>query len=306
MGFQPPSDGSGIFSPVKFIEDLQFVCGIHGAAFSKSHTEQVLQVYEKSFRRGAVLWRITDRPSDSVNYRFYERVSVDTIQPAIEAGLLDPQNPMIPLIQSWSSLFDGIPQQSCDFDAETGLVKAWVYLGGMQPLDAILDAEHVPAAIRQHREVFHSLNLKFVRHVAVDYRACTVNLYFRAPGPLSLEQLTMYSALASSSNIGRAEFEEMSRHLNPAGFTLSVTIDSSSGHIQRVAIYALKVPRENLPVHDQKVLAFFRQAPSYDLEDFNAVAWSFGSGNSTYIKAERSYTGNLVQLSRDWNSALSS
>jgi hypothetical protein len=50
---------------------------------------------------------------------------------------------------------------------------------------------------------------------------------------------------------------------------------------------------------------FFQETPSYDQEDFNAIAWSFGEGANTYLKAERSYVGELVQLTKGWNSLLS-
>ncbi|GHD76322.1 hypothetical protein GCM10010317_092620 [Streptomyces mirabilis] len=37
----------------------------------------------------------------------------------------------------------------------------------------------------------------------------------------------------------------------------------------------------------------------------NAVAWSFGSGSGTYIKAERSYCGDLISLIKGWNTFFS-
>jgi 4-hydroxyphenylpyruvate 3-dimethylallyltransferase len=287
------------------LHDLKHVCDVVGASYSEETTKKMLDIYATSFDRGAVLWRITDRPHDAVNYRFYERTAIDTIRPAIEAMILDPQNPMIPLVESWSSLYNGAPQQSCDFDAEHGLVKAWVYLGGMRPLDEILDAPNVPDTIRRHRHTFHKLNLGFVRHVAVDYISHTVNLYFRAPGPLSYAQAKQYSALAGSQGPSEAEFEELVAFLNPAGFTLSVTIQSSTGTIKRLAIYALRIPAGKFPVVNQRISEFFQETPSYDQEDFNAIAWSFGEGANTYLKAERSYVGELVQLTKGWNSLLS-
>lgn len=112
--------------------------------------------------------------------------------------------------------------------------------------------------------------------------------------------------MANSPGVSRSEFEDMAQFLNHEGFTLSVTIESLTGSIKRIGIYALKLPHGKFPLVKRNMEVFFREAPSYDPEQFNAVAWSFGEGNSTYLKAERSYTGNLVQLTTDWKSALSS
>jgi 4-hydroxyphenylpyruvate 3-dimethylallyltransferase len=294
------------FSSRKFVDDVRHVCEAVGAPFSETNTRQVLDVYGPSFRRGAVLWRITNRPGDAVNYRFYETTSTDTITPALEAGILDARNPVLALLKSWSALYEGSAEQSCDFDAEKGLAKAWVYLGGLRPLDDILDAEDVPDSVRRHRQMFKDLDLTIVRHVAVDYHSHTVNLYFRAPGPLSAKQAARYAALAGSPAPSAEEVEEMSRFLNPTGFTFSVTMAFSTGSISRVAFYALKLAPGTFPSLSQRLLTFFKEAPSYDEEEMNAIAWSFGSGGTKYIKAERSYCGELVPLMRAWNSAMSS
>lgn len=294
------------FSRSKFVDDVRHVCEAVGAPFSEANTQKVLDVYGPSFRRGAVLWRITDRPGDAVNYRFYERTPTDTITPAVEAGILVPENPVLALLKSWSSLYGGAPEQSCDFDAEKGLVKAWVYLGDMRPLDDILDAPDVPDSIRRHRQTLKSLGLTVLRHVAVNYHSHTVNLYFRAPGPLSASQIAQYAALAGCPTPSATEVKEMSHFLNPTGFTFSITMAYSTGSISRVAFYALKLRPGKLPVLNQRLLTFFKEAPSHDSAEMNAIAWSFGAGGKKYVKAERSYCEELVPLIRGWNSALSS
>lgn len=297
---------SGTFSPSAFLQDVRRVCETVGAPFSEANTRKVLDVYGPNFRRGAVLWRITDRPGDVVNYRFYERASTDTVTPAVEAGMLDPRNPMLPLFKSWGSLYGGTPEQSCDFDAERGLAKAWIYLGGMRPLNDILDAPHVPDSVRRHRQIFQDLGLTVVRHVAVDYCSHTVNIYFRAPGPLTLTQAARYCALVGSPPPSAAEMEEMSHFLNPTGFTFSVTMDYYTGSISRIAFYALRLAPGKFPSLNNRLSIFFKEAPSLDEEEMNAIAWSFGLGGKRYIKAERSYCGELVPLMKGWNSALSS
>ena len=135
-----------------------------------------------------MLLRATNRQGDALNFRFYERRPIDTVGIAIQTDLLGPDNVLAPLITSWNSLHDGKPEQSCDFDAQKGLTKVWVYMGGFRPLDNILRARDVPKPISRHSPIFHNLRLESIRHVAVDYHSDTVNLYFRAPGPVTEEQ----------------------------------------------------------------------------------------------------------------------
>lgn len=293
-----------VFSPERFLEDTKQTAAAIGAPFSESATKAVLEAYAQSFKDGAVLWRATNRPGDALNFRFYERRPIDTVAIAVKAGFIEKDNILGTLITSWSSLYDGTPEQSCDFDAGTGLTKAWVYMGGMRPVDDILNAESVPETLRQHGPAFHSLGLELVRHVAVDYHSGTVNVYFRAPGPITEEQAAKFVALADCPPLPTAEVQEMRKFLNPTGFTFAVTIKLSTGAISRVGFYALKLPIGTFPEIGSRLATFFSSAPSYDAEEMNAIAWSFGSGGKKYIKAERSYCGRLVPLLRDWNTAL--
>ncbi|KAI5459583.1 prenyltransferase-like protein [Mariannaea sp. PMI_226] len=295
-----------LFSPEKFLADVKHVCQMFGASYSEEITKRMIEVYAASFHRGAIQWRVTDRPGDAVNYRFFERERINIIQPAIDANILDAHNTMIPLFQAWSSLFGEAPIQLCDFDAEKGLVKAWLYLSGYRQLDDILDAPGIPDTISRHREAFHSLNLKIVRYVAVDFYAHTINLYFRAAGPLSYEAATKYVALADSPPPLQKDYNDMIKFLNPEGFAFSVTIHAGTGLIGRVAIYAIKLPTGESPVIAQRLTQLFEEVPSYDEEEFNGVAWSYGKSGKSYMKAERSYCGELVRLLRSWNSDLSS
>ncbi|RAK74445.1 uncharacterized protein BO72DRAFT_384745 [Aspergillus fijiensis CBS 313.89] len=295
------------FDAARFLEDVERTCAIIHAPYSESHTRASLEAFATSFQRGAVLWRTTNRPGDALNYRFYERRVTDTVAAAIKAGLLAADHPLGALITAWSRLYDGTPEQSCDFDAQRGLAKAWVYLGGMRPIDDILAVEPVPESIRRHGPVFHSLGLEWVRHVAADYTSHTVNIYFRAPGPLKLEQADRYVQLAHPAGaLEPDEVEQMRLSMNPQGFTFAVTMDYGTGDIKRVAFYALKLELARCLHIDPRLDRFFTGTPSYDEETMNAIAWSFGNHGSRYIKAERSYCGQLVPLLRDWNSAMTS
>ncbi|KAF7877318.1 hypothetical protein EAF04_001001 [Stromatinia cepivora] len=301
---------SSKFDQSRFLDDIRNLSAAIKAPYSEPTTIKVLSVFSHSFHNDVVLWRITDRPGDALNYRFYSRKPIDTVSIASSAGLLSPDivNTLGKLVTSWSSLYDGTPEESCDFDAEKGLVKAWVYMGGMRPLDDILGAEGVPESVRQHEERFKELRLEKVRHVAVDYQKQTVNLYFRAQGPISLQQATSFNALAGAEPPSQSQFVEMNEFLNAVGYTFAVTIRIDSGEIERVGYYALKLPERSAkkwPVINAQLERFVQFAPSYDREEMNAVAWSFG-GEKRYIKFERSYCGELIPLIKSWGTTLSS
>ncbi|KAK6603511.1 hypothetical protein H4I96_06279 [Botrytis cinerea] len=253
------------FDQSRFLNDIQILSAAINAPYSESTTKKVLSVFSDSFHD-------------------------DTVTIASSAGLLSPDvvSNLGRLVTSWSSLYDGLPEESCDFDAEKGLVKAW--------------------SLKQHEERFKALELEKVRHVAVDYQKATVNLYFRAQGPISLQQATSFNALAGAGPPSQTQFLEMQEFLNAVGYTFAVTIRVDSGDIERVGYYALKLPdraTKNWPVINAQLEKFAQFAPSYDREEMNAVAWSFG-GTERYVKFERSYCGELVPLIKGWGTTLSS
>jgi 4-hydroxyphenylpyruvate 3-dimethylallyltransferase len=197
------------FSPSRFLDDIRETAAAIDAPYSRETTRSVLNAYDEGFSTGAVLWRATDRPGSALNYRFYARSRTDTIASAVRGGMIDPGSRVIPLIAAWNDLFGGIPEQSCDFDASRGLVKTWLFLGGTQPLDDILAADGVPETISRHGSLFHGLGLTHCRHVAVDHHRETVNLYFRAPGPVTAEQAAAFAALARAEAPGGRLLAEM-------------------------------------------------------------------------------------------------
>lgn len=292
------------FMPDQFLRDLELTADAIDAAYSPAVTRRMLEVYEQSFRDGAVLWRATDKPGGALNYRFYERRPVDTVGLAVAAGLFGADNEAARLISSWSALYPGESTQLCDFDAARGLVKTWVYLGGMRPLDDILAAEGVPARIRGYEPVFRDLGLEQVRHVAVDYQHRTANLYFRTPHGITRADTEGFATLAESSPPDVDTYTDIERFTAPDGFTFSVTMSIDTGSIERVGYYALKLPAGQFPAMGPRLTTFFQTAPSRDEEEMNAVAWSFGGPGRNYLKAERSYCGELVALMRQWNSPM--
>ncbi|MEU6657509.1 aromatic prenyltransferase [Streptomyces sp. NPDC046821] len=293
------------FSAPHFLEHVRATAEAIGAPYSEAATQAVLDAYGPMFAEGAVLWRATDRPGGDLNYRFYARRSTDTVAVARRAGFIAADDRLGDLVQAWNTLYDGTPEQSCDFDAARGLTKTWLYLGGTRPVGDVLAVEPVPLPIRERGPLFHSLGLDFVRHVCVDYDNGTVNLYFRARGPLTEDQCRSFTALAGAAPPDRRLYGEMATFLSQGAYTFSVTLSPGDGAIERVAFYALKLPEGSRPTVGDRLTMFFEKAPSFDPEEMNAVAWSFGSGSGTYIKAERSYCGDLVSLIKGWNTFFS-
>lgn len=293
------------FSEARFLVDIRATAESIGAPYSEAATRAVLDAYGPAFHEGAVLWRATDRPGDGLNYRFYARRPTDTVTVARQAGFIADDHPLGDLVQSWNTLYQGTPEQSCDFDAERGLTKTWVYLGGTRPLDDVLGVEGAPPALRELGPTFHRLGLDHVRHVCVDYAHRTVNLYFRARGPVTEAQCDSFTALAGAAPPHGPLFDEMATFLSQGAYTFSVTVSPADGSVERVAFYALKLPDGRRPTVGDRLNTFFGTAPSHDPEEMNAVAWSFGGGGGTYIKAERSYCGDLVALIKGWNTFFS-
>jgi 4-hydroxyphenylpyruvate 3-dimethylallyltransferase len=276
------------FSLRRFLTDLGNVATVLDAPFSEPANRRALQVYADRFIDGPVLLRTTDRPGDPLNYRFYARKRKDTVGVAVGAGLLTANASLVPLIQSWSALHGGRPEQSCDFDAGRGLAKTCVYLGGTIPLDDVLGVRGVPRTVRRHAPLFADLALTSCRHVSVDYLNNAVTLYFRAPGPLTDEQCVRFTQIVDATPPERKLAQEMQRYLRVRAYTFSVTISVETGKLERVGFYAVKLPAGNFPKINGRLSLFFSLAPSYDAEESNAVRWSFGGGGKTYVEAERS------------------
>lgn len=289
------------FSESRFLEDLREMCLAIDAPFSEDVTKKVLHTYAPSFQRSAVNWRVTDRPGDALNYRFYERQQTDTITPAIEAGLLDPANPVLPLLRAWTGLFPGTVQ-CCDFCPSQGLVKCWLFLGGLRSVDELLGAPGVPAHIARHGPELHRLGLTRARHIAVDYSGATVNLYFSQAGPPSGERLRGLAGLpsgaaAAAQQLSDDEVAEMTRFVSPEGSDTGVTFRIDDGSVSRTAQYAFLLDRV-YPRLEKRIQTFFARAPCYDEQPGDIVAWSFGG--KRYMKGERNYCGDTVSLMRDW------
>ncbi|KAA8647038.1 hypothetical protein EYZ11_005279 [Aspergillus tanneri] len=294
------------FDPAQFLTDFKKTADAIGAFYSESSIRGTLKTFKDCFQDSAVIWRTTNRDNGPVNYRFYLRRRLDTIDIATKAGYLEPDNQMARLITSWSALYNGHTEQWCDFHPETGLAKTWVNLKGRRQVDDILNAPEVPDSVRAHGPTFYRLGLKLVRFLAADYEGSTMNLYFTAPGPVSETQAAQYTGLAQCKPPTEQEFRNMHSFLNPQGFAFAVTMEYETRAIKRVAFYALNLPENQLPAVNDRVLKFFAEAPSYDKQQTKNVAWSFGLGDNKYMKAESSYVGELATVLRDVGSPLTS
>ncbi|WP_165845690.1 aromatic prenyltransferase [Streptacidiphilus pinicola] len=295
--------GSFKFSSAQFLADIQATAHAIGADYCPETTRRMLDTFTDGFHNGAVLWRTTSKPSGALNYRFYERRSTDTVAIATRAGLLNATDPVARLIKTWSGLYAD-SAELCDFDAAAGLVKTWVFLGGMRPVTDLLVVPGVPEGIRRHEGTFDKLGLTSVRHVAVDYQHQSVNLYFRTAKGFSPTQAQRFLSLTGAELPTAAVLEDIREFTAPSGYTFSVTMTGATGKIERVGIYALKLPAGRFPTIGDRLEEFFRAAPSRDDEEMNAIAWSFGAEGMQYLKAERSYCGRLVELMQEWASPM--
>lgn len=289
------SKKSATFSPSRFLQDIKVLAHTIGAPYSELAVKNVLTAFEECFDNAVVAWRTTDRPNDTLNYRLFLRRQMDTISIAIDSGHLMPDDPLVQLLRSWSSLFNGETEQWLDFDPNAGLAKTWLNLGDRRPVDDVLHAAEVPAAIRAHGPTFHGLGLKLVTFVAVDYQGKSVNLYFLAPS-LSRSQAAQYTDLAGCSPPTDEEFDDMLEFCQPDGFHFAVTMDYATGNITRVAFYALDLPPSRAPTMDDRIKEFLAKAPSYDQHQTKIVGWSYGVDNVKYMKVESSYAGELKTL----------
>ncbi|MFD5098327.1 aromatic prenyltransferase [Streptomyces albidochromogenes] len=282
------------------MEDIRSTAAALQAPFDEEATRKSLAAYVDDFRDSAVVWKTTGRPGDDLSYRFYKRTRTDTLATAIDAGLLPSDPPLAPLINFWSSLYDGAAEQSCDFTARTGLDKTWVWLGGTRPATDVLDAEAVPDALRRTLPAFAWAGLAHVRFLAVDHRHHSVNIYFRVQGPVTPAQCANIVSLARVAPLHPEDVVEM-RGFMPQDYGVSASVCLDTGEVARVCFYALNVPEDRLPRIPERIATFLTTAPSYDTEGCTVIGWSFGPGNGTYIKAERSCFGDMISAFERWS-----
>lgn len=271
------------FSPSQFLKDVKFTADLLDADFSDPVTQRVLDLYARSFREGGG---------------------------AVANHGQAPWGAQLPLLREEADGYrrNGRPWRAaagelCDFDTALGLVKTWVYLGGLRPVEEVLGVRGVPWSIRRHERRFRELGLVSVRHVAVDYQHDTATLYFRTGSGITPEECERLLSLTESGPPDTTVFDDMANFTVPDGYTFSVTMWIGTGDVERVVFYALRLPAGRFPRVGERLAAFFASAPSHDDDEMNAVAWSFGKENN-YLKAERSYCGRLVSLMREWNSPM--
>ncbi|KAH9211457.1 prenyltransferase-like protein, partial [Leptodontidium sp. 2 PMI_412] len=268
------------------------------APFSASATEEVLKTYGRLFNDSPVGWRVTSKDS-ILNYRSFQMKSVDTITIAIKANHIKP-SPLTDLMQAWTMAINGA-QQVCDFSASTGLEKIWLFLGHTRQIGDVLDLDFVPNSIRRHLPEFKKHGLDRIRTLAVDWRSGTVNIYWRAPGPLDKKQADGLLAMAGCDPIDEAEVKEIARYSSAkdGSFAFAVTLSLETGDIGRSGFYATKLLREDLPViSDERVRFFLDHAPDYDREELITIAWGFGKGGKKYMKAEVCVVHKVISMFR--------
>jgi uncharacterized RmlC-like cupin family protein len=286
------------FSDVQFMADAAALATALDAPYREESMRAVTEVFSEHFNSGAVLWKTTDRPGDRLYYRFFARQNTNTVETALNAGLLRP-GPLTELVAQWK---ERIPEmvESCDFDCLDGLAKTWTWLGGMRPAEVVFDIPAL-AVLRTHLPALLKAGLSHVRFAAVDYRSSTVNVYFRGRGPLTHERA---AEVLASIGIGAPDHvtAEHMRSVMPTDFCLAVTFAVNTGLAQRACFYSLGIPEHLLPPLPNRIATFFKNAACQDAEPIRALGWSVGApGKSSYIKAEHAYCGDMAGRLREWD-----
>jgi 4-hydroxyphenylpyruvate 3-dimethylallyltransferase len=294
---------SSSFSERQFFEDIRSTAAALRAPFSEDVTRKVLEIFADDFSTGATVWKTTERPGDPLSYRFFARSRTDNIGAALRSGLLAEENDCTALMTHWTEAYPS-SAQSCDFDAINGIAKTWLYLGRPWPATEILGQPFVPATLRDHIAAFHRAGLDYVRFVAADYRHRSVNVYFRARGPISMAQCARILALVDVTLPAPELIAEM-RSFLPDDFCVAVTVSLGTGRLERACFYVVGLPAGRFPTLPERVSRFFAVAPSLDATTVNVVGWSFGRTGGTYIKAEKGYVGDMAALLHDWDSYFS-
>jgi len=290
---------AAVFSEGRFLTDAEAMAKVIGAPYDEETTRRVVEVFGEHFRTGAVLWKTTDRPGDHLGYRFFARERTDTVETALAAGFVRP-SALTALVAEWDRTFGADAIQSCDFDTFNGMAKTWVFLGGMRPAELVLDNPAVPDALRASLPRLRRASLDHVRFTAVDYRHDSLNVYFRARGPLTPARAAQVLAAVDIAAPDDAAVALM-RTVVPEDFCLAVTFSMDTGRAVRACFYALGVPPERLPSLPPRIATFFESAPDHDVETIRGLGWSHGPGEGTYLKAEHSYCGDMAGRLRDWD-----
>ena len=294
---------SSPFSEARFFEDIRSTAAALHAAFSEDVTRRVLETFADDFSMGATVWKATERPGDHLSYRFFARSRKDSIGAALQSGLLAARNDCTALMTRWTEAYPS-SAQSCDFDASNGVAKTWLYLGKPSPADEVLGQPFVPVTLRDRIAAFHRAGLDYVRFVAADHRHRSVNVYFRARGPISMAQCARILALVDVVPPAPELLAEM-RSFLPDDFCVAVTVSLDTGQLERACFYVVGLPAGRFPTLPERVSRFFAVAPSLDATTVHVIGWSFGRAGGTYIKAEKGYVGDMAALLQDWDSYFS-
>jgi 4-hydroxyphenylpyruvate 3-dimethylallyltransferase len=286
------------FEPSQFLEDVRTTSAAIGAPFSESTTRKVLDTFADQFSDGGIVLRTSNQPTAKLDYRFFMRRKTDIMGLAEREGFIERGDALSDLVASWSTLYGGSPEASCDFGASSGLAKVWLFFGAIRPVDEILAAPGLPESIRRHGPVFHSLGLTNVQHVAVDYHRRSVNIYFSFFGETTRDRVAALAKLAQAAPPDETLFRQMNECLQDDGYPFAVTM-TPDGTIKRVCFYALRGLPEGVQKEvDPTIGKFWSAAPCHDESDFKTLGWSFGG--EPYLKSERGYCGNIASFGEYW------
>ncbi|MFJ4478799.1 aromatic prenyltransferase [Streptomyces xanthochromogenes] len=280
-----------------FLRDIRATATLLDAPFSETATRQVLTAYADRFADDTVIWKTTEKPDSGLVYRFYSRTQHDTLTTALRHRLIPAETDTTRFLRHLAHWRGSSATFSCDFDAHDGLAKTYVFLAATTPAEALWAEPFTPTSLTQHRQLFHTAGLTYLRFIALDHPTDNLNLYFRAAGPITEAQYTALLHLPGAQRPKPEVFRDIAAFL-PQDFTVAVTL--AQGRIARTGLYAPGLPQTSWPALPQRLHRFLTDAPSLDTPSTHVAAWSFGTGKGTYMKAEKSYRGDFAALLRDW------
>ncbi|PLB49800.1 hypothetical protein P170DRAFT_358697 [Aspergillus steynii IBT 23096] len=291
------------FSSSRFLSDLESLAKEVNSSIDKPAVENVLTKFDKYFQEGCVVFRSKDRPNDTLNYRLFLFNAHDTMKAAIEAGLLDPSHPFIPLMGLWHFLChqDQTPAFWPDFSAtKATIAKTWLLISPLCSIKTLLRAPGIPNGMQDQFDTLQSAGLDKVRFIAADYDAMTVNFYWPLAEPLSRKQADQLAALGGSPPPSEDKLQEMKKYLDPRGTLFAVTMKYPTGEMTRVGFYALNVhltpTLKDFPQVNERGTKFLTSVKSHDKVPTTVVSWSFGRDGGEYTKLEAGNSGEFEDL----------
>lgn len=220
--------------------------------YAQDKVRSVVTAYEEALATAPIAFRMGtgQRYSSDVDWRFPVPTNgVDPYTTALAHGLLESTDHPI------SSLFLEVAERckttfyGVDFGAASGLKKLYLAFPAddMEPLSTILDLPSMPRSVKDNYDFFvrHGMDGSQMPMFSLDYRHHTVNLYFTALRPETLETESVRSIFR---DLGLPEPSGRLLKLSRQAFGFYATLGWDSPRIERSAFSILIKDPAELPV----------------------------------------------------------